>query len=130
MFDRRASGRLPVSVLHMVHPWTVSTVVVSVLATTVGSVSVRSPVILLPGAVLECRSVLECLCAYRQQSRLCISGLAGSVLEAKLNRTDTPHFYCSKHHDWEVEWLSVKAISRPDCLLDELEVKYDPATNR
>ena len=57
-------------------------------------------------------------------------GLAGSVLEAKLNRTNTPHFYCSKTHDWEVEWLSVKSISRPDCLLDELEVKYDPATNR
>ena len=58
------------------------------------------------------------------------AGLAGSVLEAKLNRTDVPKFYCSKEHDWEVEWLSLKAASRPDCLLDELTIQYDPATKR
>ncbi len=58
------------------------------------------------------------------------TGLAGSVLEARLNRTDVPRFYCSKQHDWEVEWLSVKAASRPDCLLDELTVQYDSETKR
>ena len=58
------------------------------------------------------------------------TGLAGSVLEAKLDRKETPSWYCSKKHDWEVEWLSLKAASRPDCLLDELTVQYDPATRR
>ncbi|KAA6421991.1 MAG: Lecithin:cholesterol acyltransferase family [Trebouxia sp. A1-2] len=55
-----------------------------------------------------------------------LPGLAGSVLEAKLDRKETPSWYCSKQHDWEVEWLSLKAASRPDCLLDELTVQYDP----
>lgn len=59
-----------------------------------------------------------------------LPGLAGSVLEAKLNRTDIPSFYCSKQHDWEVEWLSLKAALRPDCLLDELTIQFDPVTRR
>jgi hypothetical protein len=58
------------------------------------------------------------------------TGLAGSVLEAKLDRQETPSWYCSRKHDWEVEWLSLKAASRPDCLMDELTVQYDPATRR
>ena len=59
-----------------------------------------------------------------------VSGLAGSVLEAKLNRSEVPSILCSKQHDWEVEWLSLKAALRPQCLLDELTITYDPATKR
>lgn len=74
-----------------------------VLLATVQAATAHNPVVLLPG-------------------------LAGSVLEAKLNRAEVPKWYCSKEHDWEVEWLSLKAASRPDCLLDELTVQYDPET--
>ena len=58
------------------------------------------------------------------------AGLAGSVLEERLNRTEALHWYCAKQHDWQVMWLSIQAASRVDCFLDELLVKYDPQTKR
>ena len=58
------------------------------------------------------------------------AGLAGSVLEEKLNRTSTPKWYCSKEADWQVIWLSLTAASRPDCLLDELYVSYNTTDGR
>jgi hypothetical protein len=57
-------------------------------------------------------------------------GLAGSVLEEKLNRSSVPSFYCTKTSDWQVVWLSLTAASRPNCLLDELDVSYNETTNR
>ena len=58
----------------------------------------------------------------------CPAGLGGSVLEAKTNRTsdEVPHIYCTLAHDWQVEWLSVAAASRPDCFLSELNISYSP----
>lgn len=107
--------------------WTVLTFYL--LAVTARGAQFRSPVILLPGK-LKCYSYQPDP-RWGQANGYCRPpGLAGSVLEAKLNRTETPHFYCSKEHDWEVEWLSAKAVSRPDCLLDELSVTYDPVTHR
>eukprot|EP00891_Asterochloris_glomerata_P001746 jgi/Astpho2/1746/fgenesh1_pg.00032_%23_73_t len=57
-----------------------------------------------------------------------VPGLGGSVLEAKTNRTsdEVPHYYCTLAHDWEVEWLSLVAASRPDCFLSELNITYSP----
>lgn len=58
------------------------------------------------------------------------AGLAGSVLEEKLNRTSTPSFYCSKESEWQVIWLSLTSASRPNCMLDELAVFYNQTENR
>ena len=59
------------------------------------------------------------------------AGLAGSVLEERLNRTNTPHWYCATEvDDWQTVWLSLQSASRPDCLLDELQVFYDDSTGR
>ena len=58
------------------------------------------------------------------------AGLAGSVLEEKLNRSSTPSFYCSKESDWQVIWLSLTAASRPNCMLDELNIFYNQTENR
>lgn len=59
-----------------------------------------------------------------------IPGLAGSVLEERLNRSSTPSFYCTKTSDWQVVWLSLTAASRPDCLLDDLNVDYNETSHR
>ncbi|KAL3143630.1 hypothetical protein ABBQ38_002426 [Trebouxia sp. C0009 RCD-2024] len=69
-----------------------------------------------------------CRAAPAHSPVILLPGLAGSVLEAKLNRTEVPSILCSKQHDWEVEWLSLKAALRPQCLLDELTITYDPVT--
>ena len=59
------------------------------------------------------------------------AGLAGSVLEERLNRTNTPHWYCATEvDDWQTVWLSLQSASRPDCLIDELQVFYDDSTGR
>ncbi len=59
------------------------------------------------------------------------AGLAGSVLEAKLNRTSAPAWYCARKTDgFRVVWLSLSEASRPVCLLDELAVFYNATTER
>ena len=70
---------------------------------------------------LSAGAATSCLCT-------CPAGLGGSVLEAKTNRTsdEVPHIYCTLAHDWQVEWLSVTAASRPDCFLSELNISYSP----
>ena len=59
--------------------------------------------------------------------QLC-AGLAGSVLEERLTRTSAPAWYCDLQSDWKVLWLSLTAASRPDCLLDDLQIFFDPDT--
>lgn len=59
-----------------------------------------------------------------------LPGLAGSVLQEKLNRTDTPAWYCDKTSDWQTIWLSLTAASRPKCLLDDLAIYYDTSSQR
>ncbi|KAK9814182.1 hypothetical protein WJX72_001833 [[Myrmecia] bisecta] len=59
-----------------------------------------------------------------------LPGLGGSALEARLNRSSAPAWYCSTSHDWQVAWFSAYEATRPDCFLDELQVIYDPVTKR
>ena len=62
---------------------------------------------------------------------MCILGLAGSVLEGKLNRTEAPAWYCAKKtDDFRVLWLSLEEASRPTCVLDELAIFYNATTGR
>ena len=66
--------------------------------------------------------IFEILCAN-------FTGLAGSVLEARLNRTDAPAWYCSKKSDqWRLLWLSLEEAARPVCLLDEMAVFFNETT--
>ncbi len=59
------------------------------------------------------------------------AGLAGSVLEARLNRTEAPAWYCSKtSKTWRLLWLSLQEAALPVCLLDELAVFYNATTGR
>ena len=118
-----------------------------------GVSAVRAPVILVPGKLTRSRTCLSeivvalvvCLsqapCAYligkvaadtesKADEREMHAGLAGSVLEEKLNRTSTPSFYCSKESDWQVIWLSLTSASRPNCMLDELAVFYNQTEHR
>ena len=107
--------------------------VLTLLLVTVSCAPAHNPVIVVPGAKYSCKIVRPVYVKAGDPDINAVeidAGLAGSVLEARLNRTDTPSWYCSKQHDWEVEWLSVKAVSRPDCLLDELTINYDPDTRR
>eukprot|EP00884_Botryococcus_braunii_P008556 jgi/Botrbrau1/17701/Bobra.0166s0125.1 len=59
-----------------------------------------------------------------------VPGLAGSVLEEKLDRITVPAWYCAKTADWHVVWFSFDAASRPTCFLDELAVSYNSRTGR
>ncbi|KAK9800276.1 hypothetical protein WJX73_002429 [Symbiochloris irregularis] len=59
-----------------------------------------------------------------------VPGLAGSVLQERLNRTSAPAWYCDKTSDWQTAWLSLSAAARPVCLLDDLAIFYDPEDKR
>ncbi|CAL5222795.1 g5211 [Coccomyxa viridis] len=60
-----------------------------------------------------------------------IPGLAGSALEAKLDRTDAPAWWCSrKTNGYKRVWFSFSEASKPSCLLDQLALFYDESTGR
>lgn len=72
-----------------------------------------------------------CVHTFVLNNFITFAGLAGSVLEERLNRTNTPHWYCATEvDDWQTVWLSLQSASRPDCLIDELQVFYDGSTGR
>ena len=53
------------------------------------------------------------------------------MLEARLNRTTAPAWYCArKTDDFRVLWLSLTEASRPVCLLDEMAVFFNATTGR
>jgi hypothetical protein len=57
------------------------------------------------------------------------AGLAGSVLDAKLNRTKAVSWFCTRRADWRVVFLSFREVLSPACLCDELLVFYDSDTH-
>lgn len=58
------------------------------------------------------------------------AGIAASVLDAKLNRTQTAAWYCTRTADWRVVYFSFREALSPLCLCDELMVHYDEANNQ
>lgn len=109
----------------------------------------NAPIIMIPGTyvfppallyVQSCSCTKHCRRACDVKTRFArnhhllvrgVAGLAGSVLEERLNRTNAPHWYCAKEvDDWQTVWLSVQSASRPDCFIDELLVYYDNSTGR
>ena len=57
------------------------------------------------------------------------TGLAGSVLETRLRNASSEYAWCPQNQDWTVTWVTVAAAVRPDCLLSNLAVYYDEATD-
>ena len=57
-------------------------------------------------------------------------GLAGSQLQARLNRTHTAHWYCSKRSDWYRIWLDLKYLLPPaiNCFKDNFRLVYNNKT--
>ena len=58
------------------------------------------------------------------------AGLAGSVLETKLHNAVVDHAWCPQNANWTVEWVTLSAAARPDCLLSDLSIFYDPTSGR
>ncbi|KAK9841450.1 hypothetical protein WJX74_006021 [Apatococcus lobatus] len=61
-----------------------------------------------------------------------VPGLAGSVLEERIIHANSHPWwwFCQGVHDWQVLWFSLQAASRPNCLLDEMQIHFDPNTGR
>lgn len=62
---------------------------------------------------------------------LFIAGDGGNQLYAKLNKTDSPHYFCKlKTNDYFELWLNLEEISPyvVDCLVDNLRLVYDNNT--
>ena len=65
------------------------------------------------------------------EGSLHFSGLAGSALEAKVDRTDTPAWYCTRRaNGYKRVWFSFSEAIKPSYLLKELALFYDESTDR
>ncbi|KAK9850975.1 hypothetical protein WJX84_006128 [Apatococcus fuscideae] len=82
-------------------------------------------------AIVLC-SLQDLVTAGGRSPVIIIPGLAGSVLEEKVNQANPRPWYwfCQGKHDWQVLWFSLQAASRPPCLLDEMQIRFDGATGR
>lgn len=51
-----------------------------------------------------------------------VHGDAGSQIQLKLNKTSSPHFWCSKKSDWFTNWLSLEELLPEvlDCFTDNM----------
>lgn len=54
-----------------------------------------------------------------------VPGDGGCQFEARLNKTDSPHWYCSKQSDWFTLWLSTLELEVVDCLVDNMKLLYN-----
>ncbi|KAK3247169.1 hypothetical protein CYMTET_43324 [Cymbomonas tetramitiformis] len=59
-----------------------------------------------------------------------LPGDGGCQLEAKLDKPQTVHFFCSKKSDWFTLWLSVAQLApkEVDCWSDNIRLVYDEST--
>ena len=61
-----------------------------------------------------------------------IPGDGGSQIEARLNKTSTNHWWCSKVSGWYDIWLNVPQMMsfRARCWADNMRLNFDPMTRR
>ena len=52
-----------------------------------------------------------------------VPGIIGNQIEAKLNKSSVPHFWCSKNSDWYTLWLEVTELlpGEVDCFADNIK---------
>ena len=63
---------------------------------------------------------------------LLFPGLGASQLDARINKTSSPHFFCHKQQDWFRLWLD-PAYMLPkiiDCFFDNMRLVYNEETGR
>ena len=55
-----------------------------------------------------------------------VPGDGGSRIEAKLNKTWVPHYFCYKKSDWFELWLNVHYLAPEaiDCWADNMRLRY------
>lgn len=54
-----------------------------------------------------------------------VPGDGGCQFEAKLNKTETPHWYCYKQSDWYTLWLSGLQLEFVECMVDNMKLMYN-----
>ena len=59
-----------------------------------------------------------------------VPGDGGSRIEAKLNKTWVPHYFCYKKSDWFELWLNVHYLAPEaiDCWADNMRLRYDSSS--
>ncbi|XP_023333809.1 group XV phospholipase A2 [Eurytemora carolleeae] len=80
---------------------------------------------------------LLCLIIYQVDGTfhpvIMIPGDGGSQVEGRIvNKTNVPHYLCSKNSDWFTLWLSLEQMVPEvvDCWVDNMRLKYDPITRK
>eukprot|EP00094_Tigriopus_californicus_P006482 TCALIF_06242-PA protein Name:"Similar to PLA2G15 Group XV phospholipase A2 (Homo sapiens)" AED:0.10 eAED:0.10 QI:0/0/0/0.8/1/1/5/0/408 len=60
-----------------------------------------------------------------------IPGDGGSQIEARLNKTSSPHYMCAKKSDWFDLWLNIELMmpSAISCWADNMRLMYDKETH-
>jgi len=60
-----------------------------------------------------------------------VPGDGGSQIEAKINRTQSIHFWCYDHSDWYDLWLNIEQMLPPavKCWEENIKLRYDPVTH-
>ena len=60
-----------------------------------------------------------------------VPGDGGSQIEARLNRSSTGHWWCSKTSDWYDLWLNINEMLTfmVDCWKENVALEYDPDTH-
>ena len=51
------------------------------------------------------------------------------MLETRLRNASSAFAWCPQNQDWTVTWVTLTAAARPDCLLSNLAIYYDEATD-
>ena len=55
-----------------------------------------------------------------------VSGLGGSQMEARLNRTEVVHYICRKKSDWYQIWISLEQLEMfTECFVDNMRLDDD-----
>lgn len=54
-----------------------------------------------------------------------LPGIGGSALDAKLNKQDSPAWYCFKRLDWFRIWFATQELFVQTCWMDNLALSYD-----
>jgi len=60
-----------------------------------------------------------------------VPGDGGSQIEARLNKTEVAHFWCSKTSDWYDLWLNIEQMLTllVSCWVDNVRLVYNPETH-
>lgn len=63
---------------------------------------------------------------------LIVPGTGGNRLQAKLDKSTAPHFFCAKKSDWFDLWLDLKQLApgAVECWADNIRLQYDTATGK